>query len=299
MFDALLTVILPVVLVALVGVGLGRTFPLDQDSIGKVSLHGLTPMLAFASLLRTSVSLSDGLGLALAFLGSSAVVGILAWLTSRGSSHRTQRAVVACTVLGNNGNFGLPIALLALGQAGLDQAVLIFVFSLVVMFTVGPALLGPGSALTSGLVTIGKLPVTWAMLAALACRMTGWTPPLAVMRAVDLLAQAAVPLVLLSLGIQLATSGRIHFNRAVVTASVLRVVVLPLASLGVGLLVGMRGLPLYGLVLAQAMPTAVNAFMIAREYGTETDTVASVVALTTFASIPSIAFVVSLIPPAG
>ncbi len=42
-----------------------------------------------------------------------------------------------------------------------------------------------------------------------------------------------------------------------------------------------------------------NAFMIAREYGTETDTVASVVALTTFASIPSIAFVVSLIPPAG
>ena len=35
-------------------------------------------------------------------------------------------------MIGNNGNFGLPIALLALGQPGLDQTVVILVFAIVV-----------------------------------------------------------------------------------------------------------------------------------------------------------------------
>lgn len=45
------------------------------------------------------------------------------------------------------------------------------------------------------------------------------------------------------------------------------------------------------------MPTAVNAFMLAREYGSNPQLVASVVALSTLASLGTIAAVVALLPP--
>lgn len=290
MLDALLTVILPVVLVASVGALLGHRFTLDNDTVGKVSLYGLTPALAFSSLLTTSVSAGQGLLLGAGYLLSTAVAGGLgAVLADRGA----RRTVIACTVIGNNGNFGLPIALLALGRAGLDQAVVIFLLSLVVMFTAGPALLGRSSGLTGAVRSVARLPVTWAMLAALAVRSAGWTPPLALTRAVDLLAAAAVPMVLLSLGMQLVTSRRLRITRVVVLATVLRVAVLPAAAFGTGLLLGLDETARNSLLLAQTMPTAVNTFMLAREYGTDTDQVATIVALTTLLSVPILTVVVS------
>ncbi|HYO84899.1 MAG TPA: AEC family transporter [Dermatophilaceae bacterium] len=296
MLDAMVTVILPVVIVAAVGALLARRFRLDQDTVGKISLYGFTPALAYTSLVKTTVSLGDGLALAGAYLAATALTGALAAAAATGLDRPSRRGVIAATVLGNNGNFGLPIALLALGAAGLDQAVILFVVSLVVMFTVGPALLGSHRGPVGALVSVLRLPVTWAMVAAVVVRITGTQLPSGLSTGIDLLAAAAIPLVLVSLGIQLGSAGRIHWTRAVLTATVARVAVLPVLSLGVGAAMGLRGLPLQSLLLAQSMPTAVNAFMLAREYGTDTDNVAGVVALSTVISLGTIAFVVSILP---
>ena len=50
------------------------------------------------------------------------------------------------------------------------------------------------------------------------------------------------------------------------------------------------------LVLACAMPTAVNVMMIAMEYDADAEAVASTVALTTLASIATVALVVAYLP---
>ena len=63
MFGALVNVILPVVLVASVGVVLARRFPIDIDSVNKVSLYGFTPALAYATVVTTQVSTQDSLRL--------------------------------------------------------------------------------------------------------------------------------------------------------------------------------------------------------------------------------------------
>lgn len=111
-------------------------------------------------------------------------------------------------IIGNNGNFGLPIALLALGRVGLDQAVVIFVTS-VAMYTVGPALLGPHGGVGDAVLTVIKLPVAWALVAGLIVRLTGVTLPIGVARGVELLAQAAIPMVLIALGLQLGQRARL------------------------------------------------------------------------------------------
>ncbi len=321
MFGALVNVILPVVLVASVGVVLARRFPIDIDSVNKVSLYGFTPALAYATVVTTQVSARDSLRLVGAYLGAMALAAAVAVAAahvvtgSRARSrvavgagmpgsesreepekHGTRRIVVGCTIIGNNGNFGLPIALLALGRQGLDQALVIFIASLLVMFTIGPALLGARDGLLGGIRRVTLLPVTWALVVALVVRGTGTSTPAPLMSAIQLLADAAVPLVLLCLGLQLGQNLRIHLTRPVLLSVGLRLVVVPLAAIVVGRLAGLSGLTLQSLVLACAMPTAVNAYMLAREFSDDPSTAASAVALSTFTSIPLIAFVVTVLP---
>ena len=296
MLAALLQVILPVVIVALVGMLLARNFLLNADTIGKINLYGLTGPLAFDSLMKTQVTISEGLVLGGGLLLVTAIAAAVAWLVTLRTPRGTRRGVIGAVILGNNGNFGLPIALLALGQVGLDQAMILFLFSLVVMFTVGPILMGSGGGLLAGLRNFAKLPVTWAMVLAAILRLLGWELPVGVARGIELLAGAAVPMVLLALGVQLTQSRRLHLTRPVLTAVGLRVVAVPLIAVGVAWLLRMDAMSTSSLVLASAMPTAVNAFMLAREYGSDPETAASAVALSTLLSIGTLALVISLIP---
>ncbi|MFT4226595.1 AEC family transporter [Micropruina sp.] len=295
-FTALIEVILPVVLVALVGVALARTFRLDMDTVGKINLYGLTPLLAFDSVMKTEVSGGQAVQLVGGYLLITLVIGLVALAAGWGQDRPTRRAMVASVIIGNNGNFGLPIALLALGRVGLDQAVVIFVTSLVVMYTVGPALLGSHGGVGDAVLTVVKLPVTWALVAGLIVRLTGVTLPVGVARGVELLAQAAIPMVLIALGLQLGQRASLRLTAPVLIAAGVRVVVLPLLAAGIGLLLRLDGLELSSLLLACAMPTAVNAFMLAREYGSNPELVASVVALSTLASLGTIAAVVAVLP---
>lgn len=296
MLAALLEVILPVVIVALVGMVLARKFTLSGDTIGKINLYGLTPPLAFDQLMKAEVTLGQSAVLIAGMVLVTVLAALVAWVASLRSPAGSKRGVIGAVILGNNGNFGLPIALLALGQQGLSQAVILFLTSLVIMFTVGPILMGSGRGLLSGLATFAKLPVTWAMLLATLLRLLGWQLPVGIGRGIELLSNAAVPMVLLALGVQLTQSRRIHLTRPVITAVALRVVAVPLIAVGVAWLLRMDALSTSSLVLASAMPTAVNVFMLAREYGAGTDEPASVVALSTLLSIGTLSVVIWLLP---
>ena len=297
MLSALFEVILPVLIIASVGVLLGRTYHLDGDTIGKVNLYGFTPFLAFDSLMKSEVSLDEAFWLVTSYLLVALVLALISFGVTVGLPGRTRRGVTGAAIIGNNGNFGLPIALLALGQAGLDQAIVIFLTSLVVMFTVGPMLFGAhGGGLLSPVLILAKLPVTWAMLLALALRVGGWTLPVGITRGTELLAAGAVPLILLALGVQLAQSRKVHLSRPIVSALVLRVVLSPALALAAGLVLPLSTLAWQSLLLACAMPTAVNAFMLAREYGSDPDTAASAVALSTLCSIFTLTLVIAWLP---
>lgn len=292
---ALANVIVPVLVVAGVGFLLGRIFPLDPGTISKISLYGLTPALCLATLLTTQVSGQVGVTLVAAYvlicLLGAAIGGVL---TPRVKSP-TRRAVMVSLAISNSGNMGLPIALFALGQAGFEQSVLIFLASVVLGFVVGPLLFGAGGVVKS-LKGLLKLPAIWAIVVALIMRGLGLQLPTGVMRGVEMLSGATLPMVLLALGIQLGATSRVTINRPVVTASLLRVFGMPVLSLGVGLLFGLRGVPLQALVLSGAMPTAVNAFLLALEYKGDVRTVADTVTVTTLLSFASAAVVTALLP---
>ena len=131
-----------------------------------------------------------------------------------------------------------------------------------------------------------KMPAVWAALAGLAVRLTGLTVPQILMRPVGLLAQAAVPVFLLLLGIQLIGSGSVQKSWTVPSIGVvLRLVVAPIIAVFLGRAFGLSGLPWKIYVLQAAMSTPVNATVLAQEFNAEPVTVTQVTALSTVASV--------------
>lgn len=296
---ALVDVVVPVVLVAGVGVLVGRSLPIDLGTITKLGLMVLTPALALDTLLTTSVSGRVGGLLIVAFVALTLTAAALGWLATMGAPGRARRSAAVAVAIGNNGNMGLPIAFFALGQAGLEQGVLILLASIVTTFVLAPLLYGAHEGPRAAVRGMVRLPALWAVAVGLVVRLTGAPVPLGVSRGIELVAQAAVPVILLTLGIQLGTSSRVRLTRPVLTASLLRVAVLPVVALGIGLAVGLRDLPLQSLVLAAAMPTAVNAYLLATEYDGDVDLVAHTVTVSTLLSFGSAAVVTALLPTIG
>lgn len=296
MTGALLEVMLPVFLIVGVGFVLARIFVIDQLGLNRVQLYALTPALSYTSLMNTTVTGGAVGQLVLAFVAVTAVAGLLAALITRIMPGRGRRGTIAAVVLGNNGNFGLPIALLALGEEGLGQAVVIMVCAVFTMWTVGPALFGGDVNLKSVARNIVRLPVIWAMLIAVFFRLVEFVPPVGIATAINMISDASIPLILIALGLQLGYSERIVINRTVVVAVILRLVIVPLIALGLMWLFGLRGLVLQSIFLAVSMPSAVNTFLLALEYDRDTEMVASIVAASTMVSMVTISVVVAYLP---
>ena len=104
----------------------------------------------------------------------------------------------------NTGNYALPLILFAFGQEALSYASVYFVTSAILVYTVGVFIAassrpGLGHALGGVL----RVPALYALAAAGIIVVFHLTPPLAVMRAVGMLNDAALPMMLLVLGMQL------------------------------------------------------------------------------------------------
>ncbi|MEP7190154.1 MAG: AEC family transporter, partial [Roseiflexaceae bacterium] len=112
-------------------------------------------------------------------------------------------------------------------------------------------------------------------------------------RGLRLLADAALPILLLILGTQLADRPRVNAGAILATAAFLRLVLsIPLAY-GIGSLLGLSGLPLYVGTIQAAMPTAVNMIVLAVEFDAWPEFVSNGVVLTTIGSLISLTVLIA------
>ena len=298
-FDALVQIILPIFLVLGVGWLAGRQLLGEHSNPGGVpenSLRALSrlvfyifgPSLVFSSLATSDVAIQEVGRIGLFALLATLLVGVIAWLCSHalGLSATQSSSVLLVTMFGNIGNYGLPFNELAFGPEALERAIVYFVSSSVLLFSLGIliAARAQGKTLTQALARVTRVPIVYALVLAGLVRLGLFTVPAPIFKAVELLAQASVPLMMIILGIQLAAV-RIRGNwRLVAAASALRLLVAPVLAITLA-----RGLNLNGLAqsvsIAQAsMPSAVFNIILAVEFDLCVDLTTSVVFVTTIIS---------------
>ncbi|MEM9162963.1 MAG: AEC family transporter [Cyanobacteria bacterium P01_F01_bin.4] len=293
----LISAVLPIALVALVGVYVGRSFEPDLKTLARLTIYALLPALVLTSLAETTLALGSAIALVTAFLINTALLYLLAISLGRGLKLPTdeQKSLIATTLFANVGNMGLPFVLFSLGEAGLERAVVYLVGSSLMIASVFPIVL-KGAGIRAGISFTLRLPVLWAALLGLALQASGEMLPLPVERGMTLLAGGAIPIALLTLGIQLSQT-KFVFGGYELFGSVLRLVISPLMAYVIGRILGLEGLDLQVLVLQAAMPVAVNSLIWVTELGGDPVRVARTIVLSTllsFLTLPAVLWLSAL-----
>ena len=184
-----------------------------------------------------------------------------------------------------------------------DRAVLFFVVQAILAQTLAIYIAGAGHGdRRGGLVQLLKMPQIYALLAALAVRFGGLRLDPAgegilndVFRGVALVGDAAVPLLLIILGLQLAETGRISEGPKVALATVLRLGLSVPLAVGLSYLLNLEELSTKLAVMLSSMPTAVNVTILAIEFNVRPRFVSSVVVVSTAASVFTLTLILVLL----
>jgi predicted permease len=284
----LLNVVLPVFLIAGIGFIGRRALKLDPQPIARLALYILVPALLFQTLLTTQIQ-----GEEIAQIGAFAIIltvvlVILGGVSARlaGASRPEAAGLTMAITFINAANYGAPVNLFAFGQEGFDRALVFVVFENILTYTVGVFVAARGRMPWGrAMGSVARMPVLWAALAAIALRVTGLELPLPVQRATQVLSGAAIPVVILLLGLQIAGMRLRRLGARVFGAVGARLLVSPLIGLGLVALLAPAPLTAKVLVLEAAMPTAVNATLIASEFDAEPELVSSAALLGTALSL--------------
>lgn len=252
------------------------------------------------------------------------MVGLCLALTRRGPMGWNDAAFGALVAaFPNTGFMGVPLLVALLGQAAATPVIVSLLVDMVAISSLCIALsrLGPHTASAGGLAVevsaaqaarkalkgVAANPLPWAILAGALVSWLQLALPKPLANTVGLLADAASPVALFTIGAVLARSqmlaqqDRAHAVpwQATVPVALLKLLVHPLLVFGVGSAVMALGLPLDSfalkvLVLLAALPSASNVVLLAERYGANSGRIARIILLSTACAFFTFAGAVAL-----
>lgn len=274
-----------------------------QHLLSRLAFFVASPALMVVTLSKADVHAVLSANLAASFAGVVVVVVVYVLLARlvwrRGMGDTTIGALASAYV--NAGNLGIPVASYVLGDAAFVAPTL-----LLQLLVLQPLALGFLDADSRGRTSIWQLvsrpfknPLTVGSLIGLLLALTGWQLPLAVHDPLALVANMAVPSMLIAYGIALRLGpglGAAGSAAELATTSLLKLLVQPaVAYLVASLVLGVDGHALLAIVVTSALPTAQNIFVHATRYDRATVLARDTILITTIGSVPVILLVAFLL----
>lgn len=296
-------VIAPILLIAGLGYWFGRKHRPDARTLSRIAIYLFSPALVFQSSANSTLNPAE-IGQILIFVILLflvlAVAAVLLAHTQPGLKPATRSAFILSIMIANSGNYGLSFVEFAFGQPGLQIAVLVVVMTSIMTNTMGIYIASSGTAsIRQGLLNILKVPMPYATALGFLVKFGGIDLPLPLVRAVDVLSAAAVPVMLTMLGIQLARislrDGLRSMFGPLLLASAGRLLLAPVIIVLLAALLGISGLTRSVLIVQLSGPTAVFATLLATEFGSDAPFVTATIFITTVFSLLSLSVIMALL----
>jgi hypothetical protein len=287
LFSVFASDLLPIFVIAGAGFALARWLRASVVSLTHVVFYALLPCFAFR-LLISSVATGRQFGLmvllAVLVMLTMAAAGALLSLALRLS--RAESTVFLLVVMfSNGGNYGLPVVSFAFGEEALSYGTVFFLTGSVLTNTVGAFLAAAGRrSLRTAATSVLKMPAIYGMVAAGIVLATGISMPTPLLRPITMLSDAALPLMILVLGMQLERASAPKRPVLVAAAVCVSLLVAPLVALGLTSLFNVTGAARQAVVVLSSMPVAVATTILAVEFDASPDFVTSAVFLSTLLS---------------
>jgi hypothetical protein len=285
-------IILPVFILIGAGALVDRLIKVDLPTLSNLTFYLFLPAIIFVNLVDSVIAPGNFI----AVVGFSAVHFVLLLVVSlllfSVPGLRQQRSLLLMGALFvNAGNYGLPLAQLAFGKSGMTLMALIQVTQSIAIFTLGLWLVDhhhrSWKDMLRGFLSV---PLVYAIAGALLISAMQIQIPDFLWSPVKYLAGALVPVALMTLGVQLSRSRiSVGFLFPISAAAVVRLLISPLLAVGlaaVWTLLWPGGLnDVYGvLIIAMALPIAVNVSILSIQYNREPEMVSQMVFLSTILS---------------
>ncbi|TDO08695.1 MULTISPECIES: AEC family transporter [Halomonas] len=290
LFRSTLEITLPVFAMVFIGLGLKRARWIDPAFVATASqlvFKATLPTLIFLSIVRADLSAALDPSLlgffAVATLGS--VLFCWGWASLR-VPYRERGVYIQGAFRGNCGIVGLALAAGMYGHFGLSTGSLLLgvviltynAFSVIALVTYQE---GQRADWRSMLRHIATNPLILAVVVAVPVATTGWPLPGWLATSGDYFASLTLPLALICIGATLSFSEIRHSGRLALSASLMKMVTLPMLATGAAWLAGFEGPALGVMFLFFASPTAAAAFVMAKAMGANAGLTANIIALTT------------------
>ncbi len=280
--------IVPVFIAIGLGYALERRLKIEIKSVSRTIFYALTPCLVFSSLVKSTISGGEFWGIASFEILITLFVALVAWGVARALrfDRAMESAFLLATLFVNSGNYGLSVNQLAFGDEALARAVIYFVVSSLLVNTTGVYLASRGQARAGdALSNVFKVPIVYAVFLAVFVKLINLTVTGSpVFKAVDMVGQGAVPLMLLLLGMQLAKTPLTQGMKTAGLAAFIRLAVASIIAWPLANWLGLSGPTLQACVVEASMPTAVTTTVLAIEFDVKPEFVTSVVFLSALAS---------------
>ena len=198
----------------------------------------------------------------------------------------------------NTGFMGVPLLVALLGQSAAGPVIcsvltdMLFTSSLCIALaqSEGAAQHGMRQAAARALRAALSNPLPWSIALGAAASLAGWRPPGALDTLVRMLADAATPVALFTIGAVLWRAGQ-HAQRRtplrrVLPVALTKLLLHPLLMFGIGSAAQALGAPLSDfqlkvLTLAAALPSASNVSLLTERYGADTGRIARIILMST------------------
>ncbi len=281
----------PVVLIVALGWFAGAKLSFDVSTLSRLAFYVLGPAFVLDVFADAELDGSVVLRLTVAAWAAMLVGGLLALALSRAAKLNNARrgSAIMSSAYGNVGNAGLAISAFALGDDAIPIAAVLMIVINITGIVLGVILAsaqegGIGSAFIRGF----SAPMTIAAGIAVVTNLASFEFPTAIERSIEISGSALIPVMLITLGIQMAgdVTPRPEVDLGIVVAA--KLVVVPLIAALVGSLLGLEGDAFGVLVIQSSMPPAVFCAVVALEFDMEPDRTTRTVLGTTLIALLTI-----------
>lgn len=301
--QAIFNVALPIFGVILTGYLAGKWRILGGEATAALNAfvsYFALPILFFGTLARTPVdtvldpSLMAGFGLVVV---ATFLIGMLSTrLAVRGGLAKMSLQGIAAS-WGNVGYMGVPLCLAAFGEAGLPPAMLTVIVTAVIAMVFGVMLIelevaaGQGPILTffNAAWNVARNPLPVSIAAGIAYSGLALPLPTPVEKWIDLLGGAAAPCALFAIGLFLSDKSVRSGLAEAGLATVIKLLLQPLlAACVLPFFVDLKSVPGQVALLMASLPTAANAFVLAKQFDIQVEQNTASVLLTTGFSVVTV-----------
>jgi malate permease and related proteins len=280
-----LSPVIPVFLLIAAGFVFAHWKKISLAAVTEIVVYLGTPSLVFSSLASKPLFAGDIIELSAGILLIFVAVGLLIRLYFLLWSF-SSRGFTLPTLFMNAGNMGIPLALFAFGQEGMQRATLLYVIITFLQYSLGIYFLNGRGNWTE----IFRLPLIYAAIAGISFNLAQIKIPELLLQPVIMLGQATIPIMLLSLGYRLYQVESLQLGHALGGALLRIFGGFAAANIAVHL-ISAEGVNRQVLLLYGALPAAVVNFILTEKYRQDPGLAASIVVLSTFISVFTIPLV--------